>query len=69
MRKMDETEMRISNIAIKVAWIYIIIFLVVWDIYDYTHTGRFGIANFLLITQGLVLTLVQFFLNRKFREK
>ena len=68
MDEMDEMEMTISRIAIKGAWIYTIIFLVIWDIYDYIHTGKLGTANFLLITQGLVLILTQSFLNWKLRK-
>ena len=55
MKKMDEMEMSISLKAIKWAWAYTILFLVIWDIYDYIQTGTFGLANFLLITQNLVL--------------
>ncbi|MBU3190853.1 hypothetical protein K9O30_16255 [Clostridium bowmanii] len=65
MKKIDEMEMTISRIAIKAAWIYIIVFLVIWDIYDYIHTGKLGIVNFLLITQGLVLISIQSFLKWK----
>ena len=65
---MDEMDMTTSRIAIKGAWIYIIIFLVVWDIYDYIHTGKLGVVNFLLIIQGLVLILLQSFLKWKFSK-
>lgn len=65
MRKMDEMEMSISLKSIKWAWIYAIVFLTVWLIYNVIHTGNIGMAGFLLITQNLVLISVQFFLKWK----
>lgn len=65
MRKMDEMEMSISLKAIKCAWTYTIVFLAVWLIYNFIHTGNIGLAGFLLITQNFVLISVQFFLKWK----
>ena len=63
MRKMDEMEMSISLKAIKWAWAYTILFLVVWVIYNYYQTKTFGLAFFLLITQNLVLVAIQLYLK------
>lgn len=65
MRKMDEMEMSISLKAIKCAWIYTIIFLTIWLIYNFIHTGEIGLAGFLLVTQNLVLIAIQYFLKWK----
>jgi len=55
MKKMDEMEMSISLKAIKMAWSYTVLFLAIWVIYDFKQKGSFGVAQFLLITQNLVL--------------
>ncbi|ADK14824.1 hypothetical protein WX45_03304 [Clostridium ljungdahlii DSM 13528] len=65
MRKMDEMEMSISLKAIKCAWSYTIIFLTIWVIYNFIHTKEIGLAGFLLITQNLVMILVEYFLKWK----
>lgn len=65
MRKMDEMEMSISLKAIKGAWAYTILFLIIWFIYDYIQTRTFGLAFFLLITQNLVLIAIQSLLKWK----
>lgn len=65
MRKMDEMEMSISLKAIKWAWAYTVLFLVIWVIYSYIKTKTFGLPFFLLITQNLVLNAIQYFLKWK----
>ncbi|MBU3075854.1 hypothetical protein [Clostridium estertheticum] len=65
MKKMDEMELSISLKAIKWAWAYTVLFLVIWDIYDYKQTGTFGLVNFLLITQNLILMAIHSFLKWK----
>ncbi|WPC39855.1 hypothetical protein [Clostridium sp. JS66] len=65
MRKMDEMEMSISLKAIKFAWAYTIIFLAIWMIYNVIHTGKIGLAGFLLITQNLIMISVEYFLKWK----
>lgn len=65
MRKMDEMELSISLKAIKWAWVYTIIFLTVWIIYDYIKSRTFGLPFFLLITQNLILMSIQYFLKWK----
>ncbi len=58
-------EMSIRLKAIEWAWAYTIIFLAIWVIYDYIQTRTFGLAFFLMITQNLVLTAMQYFSKRK----
>lgn len=65
MKKMDEMEMSISLKAIKGAYAYTILFLVIWFIYDYIQTRTFGLISFLLITQNLILMGIQLFLKWK----
>ncbi|MCH4201171.1 MAG: hypothetical protein LKF87_15685 [Clostridium tyrobutyricum] len=62
---MDEMEMSISLKAIKCAWSYTIIFLAIWTVYNFIHIGEIGLAGFLLITQNLVIILVEYFLKWK----
>ena len=68
MRKMDEMEMSISLKAIKGAWAYTILFLIICFIYDYIQTRTFGLAFFLFITQNLVLIAIQSFLKWKLEK-
>lgn len=65
MRKMDEMELAISLKAMKAAWLYVILFLIVWTIYDLFQTNEFGFAFLLLISQNLVYSLAKYCLKRK----
>jgi uncharacterized membrane protein YhdT len=62
---MDEMEMSISLKAIKWAWAYTVLFLAIWVIYSYIQTKTFGLSFFLLITQNLVLIVIQYFFKWK----
>lgn len=64
---MDEMEIAISLKAVRLAWVYTIVFLVVWVVYDFIKVGSFNEnpAFFLLITQNIILLSTQLFLKRK----
>lgn len=67
MRKMDEMEMAISLKAIRLAWVYSVVFLFVWVIYDFIKKGSFNEnpAFILLISQNLIYLGSQLYLKRK----
>lgn len=65
MRKMDEMELSISLKAIKIAWIYTVLFLAVWLAYDFINGNKPGLEFLLLITQNLVLIGIQSLLKWK----
>lgn len=65
MKKMDEMQLYISAKSIKIAYIYTLIFLVVWMIYEYINTGKSGLPSLLIITQNLVLMGSMAILNRR----
>jgi hypothetical protein len=65
IKKMDEMEMNISLKAIKGAWVYINLFLVIWIIYDYIQKKPLGLEFFLFITQFLVCVVIQSILTWK----
>ena len=65
MHKMDEMEMSFSLKAIKGAWAYINVFLVIWIIYDYIQKKPLGLEFFLFITQFLVCVVIQSILTWK----
>ncbi|MBS4537955.1 hypothetical protein GOQ27_05750 [Clostridium sp. D2Q-11] len=66
MRKMDEMEMAISLKAVKWAWLYTIIFLFIWTIYDYIKVGSFNsLAFILLISQNLIRMSIEQYLKWK----
>ncbi len=67
MRKMDEMEMAISLKAIRLAWLYTVVFLLIWIVYDFIKVGSFSEnpAFFLLTTQNIILLSSQLYLKRK----
>ncbi|KKG66243.1 hypothetical protein [Methanosarcina mazei] len=65
MRKMDEMEMNINLKAIKWAWLYTVLFLLIWTMYDYIKQGILNVAFFLLLTQSIVYLLINQFLKWK----
>lgn len=67
MRKMDEMEMTISLSAIKLAWVYTVVFLFIWIAYDFIIKGSLNEnpAFFLLITQNMIFIGNQLYLKRK----
>jgi len=66
MRKMDEMEMSISLKAIKLAWVYTVLVLFGWMIYEFTQTGKLGFAFILLASQNMVLLGSQLWMKRRF---
>ena len=68
MRKMDEMEISISLMSIKLAWFYIIMFTFIWLMFDWMQNGNRGLPFSLLITQNLVLFGTQSFLKWKMSE-
>ena len=68
MKKMDEMEMSISLKAIKWAWVYTVLFLAIWVIYDLIKTGTLGFEFLLLISQNMVLMGFQMFSKWKLEK-
>ncbi|TEB13293.1 hypothetical protein Psfp_03517 [Pelotomaculum sp. FP] len=65
-RKMDEMEMAINLKAIRLAWVYGILFLLIWIGHDWIKSGLFnGIAFILMSSQLAVYWAVQLFLKWK----
>lgn len=66
-RNMDEMEMHINLQAIRLAWVYGILFLLVWIGYDWMKMGLFNRTAFILMSSQLVAYwTVQLFLKWKF---
>lgn len=65
MKKMDEMQLYISSKSIKIAYVYTLIFLVVWMIYEYSTTAKLGLPFLLVTTQNVVLIGSMVILNRK----
>lgn len=66
MRKMDEMEQSINLKAVKWAWLYTVLFLFGWCMYDYFLCDRFNsLASFLLVTQNLLYLGINYYLNWK----
>jgi len=65
-RKPDEMEMSITLTAIRIAWVYSSVFLLVWVFYDWIKMGQFnGIASILLSSQLSLYWAVQVYLRWK----
>ncbi len=65
-RKMDEMEMSINLKAIKSAWLFGILFLLVWVAYDWIKTDTLNIAFILMTSQLIIYWIVTLFLKWKF---
>ncbi len=66
MRKMDEMEMSINLKAVKSAWVYAVLFLLVWVWYDWVKIGLFNEMAFILMTSQLAIYwAVQIYLKWK----
>jgi len=65
-RTMDEMEMSINLQAIRLAWVYGLLFLLVWIGYEWMNKGLFnGIAFILMTSQLVIYWIVQLFLKWK----
>ena len=65
-RTMDEMEMSINLQAVRLAWVYGMLFLLVWIGYDWITQGLFnGIAFILMTSQLVIYWIVQLFLKWK----
>ena len=65
MRRMDEMEMSIQLRAVRWSWIYTVVFLVAWTLYDVIRWGDVRLPFILLVSQNLVLFGCRFFFSRK----
>ncbi|MDD4924745.1 MAG: hypothetical protein PHF74_07980 [Dehalococcoidales bacterium] len=66
LRKSDEMEMSINLKAVRLAWAYSSVFLLVWVGYDWIKTSYFnGLAFILLMSQLAMYWAVQLFLKWK----
>ncbi|MEN6350630.1 MAG: hypothetical protein ABFD08_14690 [Syntrophomonas sp.] len=65
LRKMDEMEMYITLKSIKIAWVYTIIYLLAWTIYDFVTTAGIGLPFNLLVTQNLIFWAAQMVYQHK----
>jgi hypothetical protein len=54
MKKADEMEMYITLKSIKIAWLFTVVYLLVWSVYDTIKTSQVGLPLILLITQNVV---------------
>ena len=54
MRKMDEMEMSINLKALRWSYLFTVIALFLWTVYDFIKTHTLTLAFFLLISQNLI---------------
>lgn len=66
IRKMDEMEMGINLKAIRLAWVYGVVFLLMWFGYDWLRMGSFNsMVLILLSSQEIIYWTVQLYLKWK----
>ena len=64
--KQDEMEKSINLRAVRLAWLYSSVFLLIWVGYDWIKLGQFNnIAFILMISQTMVFWATNLFLNWK----
>ncbi len=69
LRRMDEMEVSINQVAVRWAWGYASLFLLVWVLYDWVTAGSFNALAFILMTSQLVVYwTIQLFLRWKLGE-
>ena len=59
IRKMDEMELQITLRAIRAAWFFLVLALVVWSVWEAFHGGDTTLPAFLLGAQVMIFCLVQ----------
>ena len=64
-KKADEMEMSIQLKAVRWAWLYTVIFLGVWAVYDKITTGDGGLPFILLLSQNVVLSSLVLYYRHK----
>jgi len=65
MKKADEMEMYITLKSVKAAWLFTVIYLLIWSTYDTIKTSQPGLPIILLISQNVVFyTCLLFFRHR-----
>lgn len=65
-KKMDEMEMSINLKAIRLAWVYSLLFLLGWIGYDWIKMGSFNAIAFILMSsEEAIYWAVQLFLKWK----
>ena len=59
VRKMDEMELQITLHASQAAWIFLVVALAVWDLWELTHGGNSTLPTFLLGSEVVIFTLAR----------
>jgi len=54
MKKADEMEMYITLKSVRIAWVFTVIYLLIWSAYDFIRTSQLGLPVLLLLTQEMV---------------
>ena len=65
MKKADEMEMYITLKSIKIAWLFTVIYLLIWSTYDTVKTSQLGLPIILLISQNMVFYACLLFLRHR----
>lgn len=64
--KADEMEMSINFKAVRVSWIYSLLFLIVWNMVSVIKTGDIELIPFiLLVSEALIMLVVKSILTKK----
>lgn len=62
----DEMEMSINFKAVRVSWIYSLLFLIVWNMVSVIKTGDIELIPFiLLVSEALIMFVVKSILTKK----
>ncbi len=69
MKKMDEMELYITSKSMKIAYVYTMIFLIIWCIYNYVKYSEPGLPLLLFLTQSVVMNASSLILKRKLGGK
>ena len=59
VRKMDEMELQITLHASQAAWIFLVVAIAIWYIWELTHGGEVTLPSFLLGAEVVIFTLAR----------
>jgi len=58
-------EMYITLKSVRIAWVFTVIYLLVWSVYDYINTSQLGLPIILLLAQMAVFWTCQLYFRRR----
>lgn len=69
MKKADEMENYITIKSLRMAYIFTVIVLIIWVVYDYISIKQLNLPFYLLVTQNVIFFTTQLIYRKKMEGK